>query len=277
MESIDQYVMRVLPRLQRAGPVGDIRADEVAHLGRVYAAQVESRHLDLAARWLQQRGAGFYTIGSAGHESQRRARAAVADHRPRAAALPLGCASTPPARTCDGTVDPVRETLRSLTCSAPRPDLGRPAQGVRPPGLHIIPQTSTIASHLPRAVGLGFALGLAKRAGPRDAVAGGRARDLQLRRRVGRTTRRRRARSTRRRTSRTCTVDCPLLFVCEDNGIGISTRTPQGWPAAVLQHLAGTPVLPRRPGHDPVGPLLETTEDALAAVRHPARARPCST
>ena len=43
------------------------------------------------------------------------------------------------------------------------------------PALHIIPQTSTIASHLPRAVGLGFALGLAKAPGrdtpwPEDAV-----------------------------------------------------------------------------------------------------------
>ena len=25
----------------------------------------------------------------------------------------------------------------------------------------------------------------------------------------------------------------PLLFCCEDNGIGISTRTPQGWIAAI--------------------------------------------
>jgi 2-oxoisovalerate dehydrogenase E1 component len=32
--------------------------------------------------------------------------------------------------------------------------------------LHIIPQTSTIASHLPRAVGLAFALGRAARLGP---------------------------------------------------------------------------------------------------------------
>src|SRR5262249_59322425 len=41
--------------------------------------------------------------------------------------------------------------------------------------LHIIPQTSTIASHLPRAVGLAFALGRAARLGtasrwPADAI-----------------------------------------------------------------------------------------------------------
>ena len=53
------------------------------------------------------------------------------------------------------------------------------------PALHIVPQTSTIASHLPRAVGLGYAAG----PGPRDrrpyAVARGRRRGVQLRRRLG--------------------------------------------------------------------------------------------
>ena len=32
-------------------------------------AQVTSRHLDHTARWLRARGKGYYTIGSAGHES----------------------------------------------------------------------------------------------------------------------------------------------------------------------------------------------------------------
>ena len=33
----------------------------------LFDAQVGSRHLDLAARWLRSRGKGFYTIGSSGH------------------------------------------------------------------------------------------------------------------------------------------------------------------------------------------------------------------
>jgi 2-oxoisovalerate dehydrogenase E1 component len=32
---------------------------------------------------------------------------------------------------------------------------------------------------------------------------------------------------------------CPILFVCEDNGIGISTKSPQGWIAANLQGKPG--------------------------------------
>src|SRR5262245_31482992 len=34
----------------------------------LFVAQIESRHIDLAARALKQRGDGYYTIGSAGHE-----------------------------------------------------------------------------------------------------------------------------------------------------------------------------------------------------------------
>jgi len=35
----------------------------------IWRAQVDSRQADYAARWLQQHGRSFYTIGSAGHES----------------------------------------------------------------------------------------------------------------------------------------------------------------------------------------------------------------
>ncbi len=31
----------------------------------------------------------------------------------------------------------------------------------------------------------------------------------------------------------------PLLFVCEDNGIGISTKTPRGWVARTYAHRDG--------------------------------------
>src|SRR5580765_2517697 len=43
----------------------------------IFDAQLQSRHLDLTARWLRQRGLGFYTIGSAGHESNAAVAAAL--------------------------------------------------------------------------------------------------------------------------------------------------------------------------------------------------------
>ena len=44
-----------------------------------FDAQVQSRNLDLAARWLQQRGEGFYTIGSSGHGGRPHA-GSISDH-----------------------------------------------------------------------------------------------------------------------------------------------------------------------------------------------------
>ena len=36
---------------------------------RLFDVQVSSRNIDHAARWLRTKGIGYYTIGSAGHES----------------------------------------------------------------------------------------------------------------------------------------------------------------------------------------------------------------
>src|SRR5258707_15062445 len=40
-------------------------------------AQITSRHLDEAGRWLRSRGSGYYTIGSAGHEGNAAVAAAL--------------------------------------------------------------------------------------------------------------------------------------------------------------------------------------------------------
>ena len=73
-EPIDQHVVRRLTGWAEGDgltpfvdPTGS--GDDVERLLACYDAQVTSRRLDLAARWLQRRGEGFYTIGSSGHES----------------------------------------------------------------------------------------------------------------------------------------------------------------------------------------------------------------
>ena len=43
----------------------------------LFDAQLASRHLDVAARWLRARGAGYYTIGSSGHEGNAAVAAAL--------------------------------------------------------------------------------------------------------------------------------------------------------------------------------------------------------
>ena len=143
-------------------------------LERLFDAQVQSRHLDFAARWLQKQGKGYYTIGSAGHESN--------------AAVGLLSRSTDPAllhyrsggfyaarAAVAGADHPVRDVLLSLTSATSDPMSGGRHKVFGHPALGIIPQTSTIASHLPRAVGLGYSLGLARAIGhespwPADAI-----------------------------------------------------------------------------------------------------------
>ena len=94
--------------------------------------------------------------------------------------------------------------------------------------LHIIPQTSTIASHLPRAVGVAFSIARAKKLGvacpwPEDAITVCSFGDASVNH------------STAVGAINAALhaayqgVPMPLLFVCEDNGIGISVPTPRGW------------------------------------------------
>src|SRR5690349_15788518 len=67
-ESIDDHVVR---RLRGWPAPHDVRTSvpDPENLLAYFDAQLQSRHLDLAIRWLQTQGEAFYTIGSAGHES----------------------------------------------------------------------------------------------------------------------------------------------------------------------------------------------------------------
>ena len=47
---------------------GPLRPLELPNALQLFDAQLGSRHLDLAARWLRSQGKGYYTIGSSGHE-----------------------------------------------------------------------------------------------------------------------------------------------------------------------------------------------------------------
>jgi 2-oxoisovalerate dehydrogenase E1 component len=63
--------------------------------------------------------------------------------------------------------------------------------------------------------------------------------------------------------------DCPVLFVCEDNRLGISTRSPHDWPAATVRSLPGLDYVTVA-GDEPAA-LLATTEDAVRTVRRTRR------
>src|SRR3954471_24768880 len=141
----------------------------------LYDAQSTSRHLDLAARWLRSFDAGYYTIGSAGHEGNAAVAAALRPTDPALLHYRSGGFYCARAGQVDNT-DPIRDVLRGLVASAAEPIAGGRHKVFGHADLQIIPTTSTIASHLPRAVGVGFAVERGRRLGaetpwPSDAIA----------------------------------------------------------------------------------------------------------
>src|SRR4051812_25147710 len=67
------------PPAQRAPhqPIRDGAVLTGALARQLFDAQLTSRHLDLAARWLRSFNEGFYTIGSSGHEGNAAVAAAL--------------------------------------------------------------------------------------------------------------------------------------------------------------------------------------------------------
>ncbi len=217
---------------QPTGPLS--KTDALA----LFEAQVLSRALDIQSRAMQKAGQGFYTIGSSGHEGM----AAVAHAlRPDDIAfLHYRDAAFQIARAAQaGEADIAYDMLLSFACSADDPTSGgrHKVLGSRP--LMIPPQTSTIASHLPKALGAAYSIGLARRRAPehrvlaQDALSMVSFGDASLNHST--------AQGTINAAGWTSVqgVPLPLLMVCEDNGIGISTKTPTGWVKASLEHRPG--------------------------------------
>ncbi len=129
--------------------------------------------------------------------------------------------------------------LLSFACSAEDPTSGGRHKVLGSRALMIPPQTSTIASHLPKAVGAAHAIGLARRNPPehrilpRDGIAMCSFGDASANHST--------AQGAINAAGWTAVqgVPLPLLFVCEDNGIGISTKTPAGWIKASMSARPG--------------------------------------
>jgi 2-oxoisovalerate dehydrogenase E1 component len=252
-------------RLDWAAPVRPGSRLDGATLLAIFDVQAQSRHLDFAARWMQQQGRGFYTIGSAGHEGNAAVAAALRPSDPALLHYRSGGFYCARARQVDG-VDPVSDVLLGVAASADEPIAGGRHKVFGRRELAIIPQTSTIASHLPRAVGLAVGIGRAAKLGvpcqwPRDAVVVASLGDASLNHSTAAG-----AINAACHTSYQG-IPVPLLLVCEDNGIGISVPTPRGWVAAACSGRPGLSYL-AADGCDPVA-----TFDAAAEAAWLARAR----
>ncbi|WP_433566469.1 thiamine pyrophosphate-dependent enzyme [Nocardia sp. CA-151230] len=193
----------------------------------LFDAQAASRQLDLAARRLTREGHGYYSIGSSGHEGNVAVAAALRVTDPALLHYRSGAFFVHRVRQVPGP-DPLRDVMLGVAAAAADPISGGRHKVFGSKPAHIIPQTSTIASHLPRAVGLAFALDRAAQLRlhtqwPEDAVVVCSFGDASANHST--------AAGAINAAIHTAHqgVPMPILFVCEDNGLGISVPTPRTW------------------------------------------------
>ena len=223
----EAFAKRVL-----AGDLPAARSNRLAdippadHLVDLFDSQIMSRHLDLWAR--RSKGKTFYSIGSSGHEGT--AAMALATRQNDMAFLHYRDAALLIQRKKQqGGLTPLYDMALSFSASADDPISGGRHKVLGCAQTFVPPQTSTIASHLPKAVGAAHSIGMAQRLKIDDAVL---PHDAVILCSFGDA-------SANHSTSQGAFnaaawaayqhLPMPLIFLCEDNGIGISVRTPGGW------------------------------------------------
>ncbi len=207
-------------------------------VAELFESQVISRHLDIVSRRLRAREEAYYTIGSSGHEGNAvfgkafRYRDMAFLHY-RSAAFMVQRSRQVPGQT------PVYDMLLSFAASADDPVSGGRHKVLGSKTLLVPPQTSTIASHLPKAMGAAHAIGLAKRLHNPNALMPGDALSICS---FGDASANH---STALGAINTAAWTAyqrqpmPVVFICEDNGIGISVKTPPGWIRANFERRPG--------------------------------------
>ncbi|MCP5028440.1 MAG: MFS transporter, partial [Actinomycetia bacterium] len=265
---LDPIEESLLARIAELAPHDDPPAVDAMTTATLFEAQVTSRLLDHTARWLRQtRGVGYYTIGSAGHEANGAVALALRPTDPALLHYRSGGFYAARASQIAGQ-DPVGDVLRGMLALSTDPIAGGRHKVFGRHDLHIVPQTSTIASHLPRSVGLAVSLGWGRRPGveapwPADSIVVCSLGDASLNHSTAQGALNWAA-NTAYRGKRV-----PLLVVCEDNGLGISVPTPDGW---VMQSTASRPALEfvSVDGSDPEQVLAQTSSLA-ASIRETGR------
>jgi 2-oxoisovalerate dehydrogenase E1 component len=269
-EVVDQNFLKFVPEGKLPAPKSHTGLDEAglspAEFMDLFETQVMSRQLDLRARILKNQNECYYTIGSSGHEANavwgkvfRRTDMAFVHYR--SCAFMIQRAKQIPGST------PVYDTLLSYVASSEDPIAGGRHKVFGSYPLMVPPQTSTIASHLPKAMGAALSINRAKdlkldsAVMPGDAVVLCTFGDASINH------------STALGGVNSAlwvahqNVAMPIVFVCEDNGIGISVSTPSQWLESQFS---------QRPGLHYIlcdGLSLTDTHRAAREAEHYARTR----
>ena len=266
VEFVEQWSASPRPAPSRDAPVLPGSACSAVDFVELFESQLVSRHLDLMARVLRVKNKVFYTIGSSGHEGNAMVARATRHTDPAFLHYRSGGFMAERFRKLPG-MDPVMDSALSFAASAEDPASGgrHKVWGSKP--LWVLPQTSTIASHLPKALGTAVAIEQARRIGhtlpiPEDSIAICSFGDASSNHATAQTAFNAAAWTAYQK------LPAPVLFVCEDNGIGISVKTPSGW---IARNFSQRPDLDYfyADGLD----LAEGYADVQRAVEHCRRSR----
>jgi 2-oxoisovalerate dehydrogenase E1 component len=224
VDAFDRVPSRRLLAHEHVRPPSTLTGAELLEL---FESQIVSRHLDLISRALRARDASFYTIGSSGHEGNAVLGRLTRPTDPAFLHYRSGGFMVERSRR-KPEADTVYDILLALVASADDPVAGGRHKVWGSVDLWAIPQTSTIASHLPKAVGMAIGIRRALKVGvtppvPRDSIVVCSFGDASVNHSTALGAISAAARSVYQQ------VACPILFVCEDNGLGISVNTPRGW------------------------------------------------
>ena len=218
-------------------PPGDSEKLKKEELVDLFETQIMSRLLDLKARELREKDLCYYTIGSSGHEANAALAFVLRLTDPaflhyRSAAFFIQRAKKNPGST------PLYDLLLSFTASGEDPISGGRHKVLGSRELFIPPQTSTIASHLPKAVGAALSIPKARELG----IHGNWKKDSLVVCSFGDASA---SHSTALGAINTAclttyqNLKLPLIFFCEDNGLGISVKTPKNWIREKFSHQPG--------------------------------------
>jgi 2-oxoisovalerate dehydrogenase E1 component len=264
-DALDALLAELAPAENRLRPDDPIRpgSDLSAYRAvELFEDQVVSRQIDRAARELKKTDRSFHTITGAGHENNAVLGAQLRITDPAFLHYRSGGFMVARARLLPGST-PAFDALLGVVASREDPIAqGRhKVWGSRP--LWVPPQTSTIASHLPKAVGLAFSLARARRLGavdelPADAIVVCSFGDATVNHASALA-----AFNTARYGAR-IGLPMPILFVCEDNGTGISVPTPEGWVEATF---SSQPHLHYRRARGEIDEVWDTVAEAIHLVR----------
>ncbi|MFT4543332.1 MAG: 2-oxoisovalerate dehydrogenase E1 component, partial [Planctomycetota bacterium] len=203
----------------------------------IFEDQVISRQLDVQSRELKKRGESFYTIASAGHEQNAIIGAQLNVDDPCFLHYRSGALVMARARKADGQTAAF-DSLLGICASTDEPIAGGRHKVWGSRELWIPPQTSTIASHLPKAVGTAFAMCRGRRIGVEtefddspDALVLCSFGDASANHATAMTGINS-ARYAYRHGNPT-----PVVFLCEDNRRGISVETPRRWIGDMFENM----------------------------------------